>query len=36
MISPLQWDELRLKAWSWLEGMPLQGHMQFGVECTPM
>jgi hypothetical protein len=30
--SPLQWDELHLKAWSWLKGEPLQGHVQFGVE----
>jgi hypothetical protein len=33
MFPPLQWDELHLKAWSWLRGGLLQGHMQFGVEC---
>jgi hypothetical protein len=33
MIPPLQWDELHLKAWSWLTYEPLQGHVQFEVEC---
>jgi len=33
MFPPLQWDELHLKAWSWLSGGSLQGRMQFGVEC---
>jgi hypothetical protein len=36
MLPPLQWDELHLKAWSWLKGGPFQGHVQFGVECDPM
>jgi hypothetical protein len=29
MISPLQWDKLRLKAWSWLRGRLLQGCLQY-------
>jgi len=33
MFLPLQWDEFHMKAWSWLKGGPLQGHVQFGVEC---
>jgi len=33
MFTPLQWDELHLKAWSWLRGGLLQGRVQFGVEC---
>jgi hypothetical protein len=33
MFPSLQWDELHPKAWSWLKGRPLQGHVQFGVEC---
>ncbi len=36
MFPPLQWDKLHLKAWSWLKGEPLQGCMQFGVECDLM
>jgi len=36
MFPPPQWDELHLKAWSWLKGGPLQGHVQFGVECGPV
>ncbi len=36
MFPPLQWDELHLKAWSWLRGGLLQGRMQFGVECDLM
>jgi len=34
MFPPLQWDKLQV--WSWLKGEPLQGCMQFGVECDPM
>ncbi len=33
MIPPSQWDELQLKAWSWLRDESLQGHVQFEVEC---
>jgi hypothetical protein len=33
MFTPLQWDKLHLKAWSWLRGGLLQGCVQFGVEC---
>jgi len=33
MFPPLQWVEFHLKAYSWLKGGPLQGHMQFGVDC---
>jgi hypothetical protein len=36
MLPPLQSDEHRLKAWSWLRGRSLQGHVQCGVECDPM
>jgi len=36
MFPPLQWDKLHLKARSWLKGGPLQGCVQFGVECDPM
>jgi hypothetical protein len=36
MFPPLQWGKLHLKVWSWLRGRPLQGHMQFGLECDPM
>jgi len=33
MFPPLQWDELHMKAWSWLKDELFQGHVQFGVEC---
>jgi hypothetical protein len=36
MFPRLQWDELHLKALSWLKSKPLQGHVQFGVECDPV
>jgi hypothetical protein len=36
MIPPLQWDEFHLKVWSWLRGKPLQGRMQFAMECDPV
>ncbi len=36
MFPPLQWDELHLKDWSWLKGEPIQGRVQFGVECDYM
>jgi hypothetical protein len=36
MFPPLQWDELHLKARSWLKGEPHQGRMQFGVDYDPM
>jgi hypothetical protein len=31
-----QWDELHLKAWSWLKGGPPQGYVQFDMECDLM
>jgi hypothetical protein len=33
MIVPLKWNELLLKAWSWLGGGLLQGYVQFEVKC---
>jgi hypothetical protein len=33
MFPPLQWDELHLKTWSWLNSGPLEGLVQFGVGC---
>ncbi len=36
MFPPLQWNELHLKAWSWLRSVLLQRHVQFEVECDPM
>ncbi len=33
MFLSQQWDELHLKAWSWLRGMSFQGHVQFELEC---
>ncbi len=36
MFPPVQWDDLHMKAWSWLKGGPFQGYMQFRVECDPM
>jgi hypothetical protein len=36
MFPPLQWDELHMKAWSWLKNKLFQRHVQFGVECDPM
>jgi len=33
MVPSLQWNELHLKAWSWFKDKPLQGHVQFEVEC---
>jgi hypothetical protein len=33
MFPPLQWDELHLKIWSLLRGEPLQGHVEFKVDC---
>jgi hypothetical protein len=32
MLPPQQWDKVHLKAWSWLRGGPLQGHVQFDME----
>jgi hypothetical protein len=36
MFPPLQWDELHLKAWSWLKSKLPKGHRQFGVERGPV
>jgi hypothetical protein len=33
MFLPLQYDELHLKAWSWLRNKLFQRHVRFGVEC---
>ncbi len=36
MFAPQQWDELHLRAWSWLKGKLPQGHGQFNVDCDLM
>jgi hypothetical protein len=36
MFPLWQWDELHLKAWSWLKGGPPQGYVQFDMECDLM
>jgi hypothetical protein len=33
MFPPRQSDKLYLRAWSWLKGKPLQGHVQFDMGC---
>jgi len=32
-ISPTTMDKLHLRAWSWLRGEALQGHVQFDAKC---